>query len=486
MLSSLSTAEHGMWRTWAILVLVLLLAGSVGGNALVYGQARAASADVDHQRARALAAEQGQNTLQKRVDQLTAQNQRLQAAAPAAPLPTVDAAGAAPMPLPPGFDQDLLLRMEGQVEVLRGLRVKSPVPLKLLDASGLHAYFVDNFNRDYPQEERDADQKLLTTLGLLSPNDDLVQIELDLLQEQVIGVYSENDKTMYLVGDPSHFGPDEKGTFVHEYAHALQDQYFDLATLSPKHPDNDDQAQAIQGLTEGDATLLQRLWSQANLTPGETAQLGQGGANPKLSQAPLVVREQLLFPYVEGFNFVHQVYQTGAGYASVNELFRKPPASTSQVLHPDKYLAGTRPVDVTLPDLAAAMGEGWRTIRSNVLGEFELRVVLEQFTDASRAARGTNGWAGDRWQLLEKDGKQALVMRSEWSSENAARTFFDTYGVALANRFGGAKREEASNTRQALTAATLATELRITGRDVLAVISFDRASAEALAAAAGS
>ena len=55
----------------------------------------------------------------------------------------------------------------------------------------------------------------------------------------------------------------------------------------------------------------------------------------------------------------------------------------------------------------------------------------------------------------------------------------------MQNRFLGATQEEASATRQALTASTAATEVRRNGQTVVAVISFDRPSAEAIVAAVG-
>ena len=55
----------------------------------------------------------------------------------------------------------------------------------------------------------------------------------------------------------------------------------------------------------------------------------------------------------------------------------------------------------------------------------------------------------------------------------------------MKNRFPTAHEEEASSSRQALTAATAATEIRRTGQNVLAVISFDRPSAEAIVTALG-
>jgi hypothetical protein len=138
-----------------------------------------------------------------------------------------------------------------------------------------------------------------------------------------------------------------------------------------------------------------------------------------------------------------------------------------------------------LADLSLTLGPGWRKINSNVLGELDLRLILQQLTDRTRAVRGASGWGGDRWQLLEKDGKQAFVLKSVWDSENEAKTFFETMGLGLKNRFFGAKEEEASASRQALTATNSATELRRDGVNVLLVISFDRPTAEAVVAALG-
>ncbi|MBV9356186.1 MAG: hypothetical protein JO023_11740 [Chloroflexi bacterium] len=465
-----------MWRTFGLIILFGLLVVSVAGNVVFLQEARSSSAEADHLRQRALTAEQQQNALQQRLAQAAGSQEPSPAAARSTQAPAVPAPSAA---------SPTLATIETQVAALRGLQPKSDVQLKFLDQDDLRQYLVDNFNRDYLPTERESDQKLETMLGLLGPNDNLVQLLLQVLQEQVIGIYSADDKTMYLVGDQTQIDASEKSTFAHEYTHALQDQYFDLTTLSPKHPDNDDRAAAAQAIIEGDAVLTQRMWSRDNLSADEINALSQGAPDSSLLSAPLIVREQLLFPYTQGYAFVLQTYQARGGSSGVDDVFRTPPDSTAQILHPEKYAAHVRPVDVTLPDLAASMGDGWRQVGSNVLGEFELQVATEQFTDHARAVQGTSGWAGDRWQVLEKDGRDALVLQTTWDSETAAKAFFDMYGLALANRFGGAHQEAMTDSRQALTAATDATELRVTGKDVLVVISFDRPTAEALATAAG-
>jgi hypothetical protein len=450
-----------MWRNYVICVLIGLLLVSSGSSVALLRQVMTTQSEVDR--------------LRQQVRQAAAAPTAV-ATPVAAPVPTIQVSGA---------DTALLRQIESDVAGLRGLQPRASVPLRFLDQQALERYFVDKFNQDYLPNERESDQKLLATLGIINSSETVVQILLDVLEEQIIGIYDEDQKTMYLVADNGQFGPDEKGTFVHEYVHALQDQYFDLTTLAPKHPQNDDRSLAIQALTEGDGTLVQRLWSQKNLTADELNQLGQGSAMSKLLSAPLFLREQLLFPYTDGFNFVRQVYQA-YGNAGIDDVFRNPPESTAQILHMDKYRNHVAPVEVSLPDLAAgSLGPGWRQIKSNVLGELDLRLVLSQLTDSTRGVRGASGWAGDRWQLLEKDGRPALVIKSVWDSDNEARTFLETFGLAMKNRFAGAKEEEASTTRQALTASTAASEVRRDGATVVAVIAFDRPTAEAIATAVG-
>jgi hypothetical protein len=469
-----------MWRTYVICVLTGLLLVSTGSSILIMREVVSVQADADRMRQRMVAAEGAQANLQQQIDQLKA----AQASGAPQPQPTPSVA-AVPVPTvaAPASAQSTLQQIEDEVAGIRGLLPRNQVPLQFLDRQALQRYFVDRFNADYLPIERESDQKLLTTLGLLNPSDSIVQILLDVLQEQVIGVYNDDDKAMYIVADSNQFGAEEKATFAHEFTHALQDQYYDLRALAPKHPDNDDRSLALQALIEGDAVLSQRLWTQLRLSQDEIGQLGQGGADSTLFAAPLFVREQLLFPYGDGFNFVRQIYQSSGGYAAVDNVFQNPPDSTEQILHPEKYRSREKPVDVRLPDVAAALGEGWRTIRSNILGELDLRLILEQLTDRTRAVRGSSGWGGDRWVLLEKDGQQALVIKSVWDTELDARNHFDAFAAALRNRFGGAKEEEASTTRQALTAANAATEVRRGGVNVLVVISFDRPSADAIVAA---
>src|SRR5205814_2053342 len=122
---------------------------------------------------------------------------------------------------------------------------------------------------------------------------------------------------------------------------------------------------------------------------------------------------------------------------AVNAAFSSPPRSTEQIIHPEKYLAREQPIEVALPDLAAALGPGWTQLRSDVLGELDLRILLEQFIDPAVAAKGAEGWGGDRFSLLEStNGQLALLISTVWDSDDEAGEFFNDFVETVGRRYG--------------------------------------------------
>src|SRR5258708_33759466 len=66
---------------------------------------------------------------------------------------------------------------------------------------------------------------------------------------------------------------------------------------------------------------------------------------PVFNSVPLYLRETLVFPYTEGARFQNAVYGK-MGKAAFAEVFRRPPETTQQILHPSKYFNRVEP---TLP-----------------------------------------------------------------------------------------------------------------------------------------
>ena len=117
---------------------------------------------------------------------------------------------------------------------------------------------------------------------------------------------------------------------------------------------------------------------------------------------------------------------SGTGWDSVDAAYSDPPLSTEHILHPDKYLAGEKPIIVTLPDFTAALAPGWETIDEGVLGEFIIATYLENRLTDSRAANAAESWGGDAYALIRNSDQDesALVSLSTWDSVEDAKEFF--------------------------------------------------------------
>jgi hypothetical protein len=180
---------------------------------------------------------------------------------------------------------------------------------------------------------------------------------------------------------------------------------------------------------EGDATLLMTRWYAENTDPGRV--LGDVAAMlrqniTKLREAPPYLREMLLFPYQQGQEFAMSLYCEG-GTAALDDVFRHPPRSTQQILHPDQFLRQRQdPVAVEVPRVDA---KDWRLIGNNVVGEFGIRSLLQQQLSAWEAQLVAQGWRGDRYHAYERGptGPTAVIWVSVWDNEQSAAEFEDAY-----------------------------------------------------------
>ncbi|HEV8546731.1 MAG TPA: hypothetical protein VGQ64_10595 [Candidatus Limnocylindrales bacterium] len=346
---------------------------------------------------------------------------------PSAAVATPSAASAGPTE-----SQDLralYASIEEQVRAIRGLEAKSPVDPKVLDDAGIKKLVSESFTKDNPPEAVAANERLLKAFGLLPADASLEDLYIELLGSQVAGLYSPDDKQLYVVAKSGRLGPAEKVTFAHEYTHALQDQNFDLSGLKLDEIGEGDRGISRLSLVEGDATLVMSLWQLDNLSQEELFELLGQSLDPEatkiLTDMPAYLRETLLFPYTTGLSFTQGLYTSG-GFAGVDAAFAKPPASTEQVIHPDKYAAGEAPMAVDLPnDLASRLGAGWKVGLEDTLGEEQLSIWLRQA--ASGGVGGTAaaaGWGGDRVILLDGPEKTfAVALSTEWDTKADAAEF---------------------------------------------------------------
>lgn len=345
---------------------------------------------------------------------------------PAASRPA--SASASPGPSQSIDPQAAFARIERQVRDLRGLPAPEIGPVQLIGRAQLEAQLQASFQEDYPKARQSADNVTLRALGLLSADQDFAALQLKLLSGQVIGFYDDKQKRMVVVSDA---GVDAQAqvTYAHEYTHALQDAAFGLSSLGMHAVGEDDRDLARLSLVEGDATAVMLQWMLGNLTADQMQGITQTPI-PDTSDVPAWMLQQLLFPYDAGFQFVSALGGGLAGdYARVDEAFRsRLPASTEQVMHPDKYTANEAPMQVTTPDPAAALGAGWQQVEATTWGEAMIGITLKADGSSADTAQAAAGWGGDRLAVASGPGGAfALAWRLRWDSPTDADQFARAY-----------------------------------------------------------
>ncbi len=339
-------------------------------------------------------------------------------------------------------------QIQTQVEQERGLQPNHSVPVVLLSPDELRQNVVNDFLADYTDEEVADDVLELSTIGLLEPDFDFRNFYIDLLSEQVAGYYDNDTGEMFVVQGQGFEGT-ERLTYSHEYTHVLQDQNFDIKNGLNYSDDacevDTERCAGIQALLEGDATLSQTFWYQNYATNQDKQQISDfynSLKSPVYDSAPAFLNEDFVFPYNQGATFVQDMYIKG-GFPAVDAVYQDPPVSTEQILHPDLY-PSDKPIPVILPDLTTALGEGWREVSRNQMGEWYTYLILARGADANArlddatAQSAAAGWGGDNYVVLHNDatGQTAFVMETVWDTANDAAEFASAFEKYATDRFG--------------------------------------------------
>lgn len=327
---------------------------------------------------------------------------------------------------------------------------KSSLKESIRSKAQIRAFLANGQKKDESAKQRYADQRTLEAFGLIPKGFPLDSFLLNLLTDQVAGLYDPRGKQFFIA---DWISPEEqKPVMAHELTHALDDQYFHLQKWQNAVRSNDDASLARDAVVEGSAVAAMLDYSLADLHTNvrsmpdiapfiQTSMAAQMESDPNLAKAPLFIRDELLFPYLQGAEFTQQVLQRTAGWQDFKSVFQNPPTSTQQILHPDLYFAKLQPETVTLPHLKSAMPRGYVRLDENVVGEFALGEVLKQFLGPGDAEKYAPMWRGDRYALFEtKNSKHdILVVVLALDNEKDTQLFFKAYRKLLEKKYGDAK-----------------------------------------------
>jgi hypothetical protein len=335
-----------------------------------------------------------------------------------------------------GFTDMTGPELQGEVAAAGGIPFRSDVIVEYMTRAELAQYLKEVLDSEYPVPRADADQRTLLAFDLLPAGSDLRAMRARVLEENIVGFYDERPgkKRLYAVSAERKLTPANQLILSHELRHALQDQYVDLhATLPASVGDFDDRRLAFLSMLEGDATLVMERFLIRRLTGGEEQEDGPPVSMPvpPMPNVPDVIRDQLLLPYFEGREFA-QALQKKGGWEALKEAWVRPPESTEQVLHPEKYDAREAPRTV---DLSYAPGGG-RVLNEGVLGE----VLIKTFLGEGASDQASSGWGGDRYRVFDVSGKTLLVWRSVWDAPADVQEFLS----AAQSRLGSGHTAEGS------------------------------------------
>lgn len=327
--------------------------------------------------------------------------------------------------------------IEQQVIEIRGLRPSKPVPRQSIDQAELRTMMTEEFDRQSPPDYVAANDQFDKALGLIPAASNLRDLTLDMLSGGVVGFYRNDQGKLYVVSKTGLPGVSERITFAHEFDHALQDQNFPVFKDQEGVLDQSDRLLARQAVYEGDATFLMTLWAASHFSPQDMlayiALSADPTANAVLARTPPFLRDLLLYPYTTGLSFV-QATQLRRGWAGVDDLYRRMPTSTEQILHPEKYTADEAPIPVSLPeDLASQLGSGWSLPLEDTFGELQIGYWLrESGVKPATATAAAAGWGGDRLAVAKgPSGAWGIVIDTAWDTTADASEFADAANTTI-------------------------------------------------------
>ena len=312
----------------------------------------------------------------------------------------------------------------------------------------VRAFLLRKLAEEYPDEKLAAEQTAWVHFGFLAATDDLKELYLGMLSEQAAGFYDPVDGRLIVVSGKPFPGI----ALVHELAHALADQVFDLERLLNAARPNDDALMAVSAMIEGEAMTLSTSYVRspagAGLREEESIEVAATDTPSDPIRLPPMLQHSFTFPYTAGMTWATQV--TKGGPSEMDRFYHEPPESTEQIMHPEKSgVPRDRPSVIPSEILKLAgpvlEGAGYLPVKENLLGEFGVRELFGG-SGEPQAVGAADGWDGDLFSVQRgADGATALIWITVWDSTQDADQFSEQAGAWLARR-GAADRYRVART----------------------------------------
>lgn len=330
-----------------------------------------------------------------------------------------------------------LARSMGRVENIRQLEFTDRVRIEFVRRENLSAPRNDTYGLA-------TSEQLWEALFIYGEKTNAFRTALRAQQSVVLGFAAEEGSDRIVVVDPTPRQPTvDGGVLIHELAHMLQDQQFNLSRPRYQRYTLDGEF-AKDGLIEGEAAHITdryRLKCQSQWQCIETPSDRSNVQRPD----PLRFYRITYFPYSAGKRYVRALIGQN-GWPAVTAAHAQPPVSTENVIHPSHT---DRPIPITDSNISR---NGWSRIekKPETLGEagiyalFWRRSADESPLSESNlsrsgsnggrytyASRPSTGWGNDRLYAYTNGEQRGYVWKTVWDTERDAREFYEAYTALL-------------------------------------------------------
>jgi hypothetical protein len=341
--------------------------------------------------------------------------------------------------------------VKARVQKIRGLKLKTNVPVTYLSVGQTESRFRSEFLRKTSQADIDSGIEEGKMIGLYPPDlkvekDDLADMTLELA-----GFYDSHRKDIVIIDRPLTVAVPQQyestliefeklqtvGTLGHELTHALQDQYYNIEATQNKYKGNSDRELAYKAIVEGDATLsgfsvvTGRVddetidYFDTHLQDIVPIFMGRTEGKPRAMTYPFI------FQYTEGARFVAEAYHRKQ-WDGVNALFNGPPLSTQQIMHPELYFEHPTPAKIVTLDGYEKVLHDWKKIDEDTMGELMLKILIERtMGEGTPYVEASTKWAGDQIVALQKAKSLTVLWMLTFRDTGSADNFNQLYSGIL-------------------------------------------------------
>jgi hypothetical protein len=341
-----------------------------------------------------------------------------------------------------------------------GLPIKHEIKRRLTDRQEVESYLEKGMKDDKDAKRLERSSEVLKKFGLIPHDFQLGPFLVSMLKEQVAGYYDPKKKTVNLLNwiDPEQ----QKPVLAHELTHALQDQSFGMEKWmkeaqtegdkkndpTPADIDTDEESSAREAVVEGQAmvVMLDYTLAPTGKTLLDMPQIGEamkqgmldGPDSPAFSKAPIFLKEELTFPYRFGMDFTLALEKAGGKKLGFEGAFNNPPTTTREIMEPETYLGHEKIEPVKRIDFKKDL-EKYDTFDIGAIGEFDVDVLVEQYSGRQEAQAMYPAWRGGYYFAGRakgtKTGPLGVLYVSRWATPEKAAEFAADYAKSLATRY---------------------------------------------------